>query len=740
VQVLQINGGSTQRYYRCTANRKRGTCTNRLSVCEGLTKQRVLEAIGGALSSPESVAYIRRRLAERLGSLSRDSATEATERTARLERTEERIRGLIVMQAEGDRSHLVAQMRSDLEAQAEAERTAVEELRAQATAPIRLPPVELLTDRVLALKALTDSPDVERARAALKRYLRDGTITLSPDVGPDGKPAYVARAQFLPLVLLTENAETPSEGYQGGRCPRWVARGRNAGCIPRYRWGLSDAWLHERPRSGSQRPVLSQVAIASGTPPRSTARECWRYPSARSYAARWRMMSRRIRWILLGCALCACHSGRISEVSRAAPALRCEPFADVDHLLYYRRAALCRQLGEAVPVGAGPKPSELPKDSAGVLSACEAGNSTACFWAADQAARGLVVGADGELVERKPPDVGRGIELFRKSCAGDDDNGCLWLAGQLRDHRPAELAPFLLELCRGERSEACARSVYALEPARHGALLRSAVRNVKQRLEQACLAGSSESCSLREEMDGQEQVPNAQRRWRLEACRRGAPYACVQQKLPQASLDAVRELSDEACATSADCPGLLARLRAACLAGNAAGCYLSANACKNDELLPDAVECNPVPVALCSAPEEPTTNPPSCLARSQRGALLLDERAYGVANGWRVYQSCPWNGSASAKARQSGYLFEHAGEVMASSEQLHSILEQHRGALQVGQSIATGLGVAGPMATIEGDVRIEKVLPMLKRSFSDVPTDLCFGIQIETWNAPPVAL
>jgi hypothetical protein len=31
---------------------------------------------------------------------------------------------------------------------------------------IRLPPVALLTDRVLALKALTDAPDVERARTA----------------------------------------------------------------------------------------------------------------------------------------------------------------------------------------------------------------------------------------------------------------------------------------------------------------------------------------------------------------------------------------------------------------------------------------------------------------------------------------------------------------------------------------------------------------------------------------------
>ncbi len=185
----------------------------------------MLETIGDALASPEAVAHIRRRLAERLGSLSRDSATEATERAARLERTQERVRGLIVMQAEGDRSPLVAQMRADLEAQAEDERSAIEELRATSEAPIRLPPVDLITDRVLALKALTDSPDVERARAQLARYFREGAITLTPEAGPDGKETYVARGDLMPLVLLTENAATPSEFAPGGRCPRSVARG-----------------------------------------------------------------------------------------------------------------------------------------------------------------------------------------------------------------------------------------------------------------------------------------------------------------------------------------------------------------------------------------------------------------------------------------------------------------------------------------------------------------------------------
>lgn len=42
---MQITGGSSQRYYRCVSNRKRGTCSNRLSVRERLTRQRILRAV-----------------------------------------------------------------------------------------------------------------------------------------------------------------------------------------------------------------------------------------------------------------------------------------------------------------------------------------------------------------------------------------------------------------------------------------------------------------------------------------------------------------------------------------------------------------------------------------------------------------------------------------------------------------------------------------------------------------------
>jgi hypothetical protein len=106
---MQISGGSSHRYYRCVANRKRGACANRLSVREDLTRSRVLDAVGRALATPEAAAYVRHRIAERAGALARNAGRELAERTARLDRVEERVRGLILMQAEGDRSAMVAE-------------------------------------------------------------------------------------------------------------------------------------------------------------------------------------------------------------------------------------------------------------------------------------------------------------------------------------------------------------------------------------------------------------------------------------------------------------------------------------------------------------------------------------------------------------------------------------------------------------------------------------------------------
>jgi hypothetical protein len=169
--------------------------------------------------------HVRQRFAEQAGAVSRGTRSELAERASRLARSEERIRGIIVMQAEGDRSPMVAQMRRDLEAQAADERSAIADLRDQASAPIRLPPVDLLTERVFALRALVESEDVQSARAALQRYFKGSIIAMTPEPHGDGQ-AYVARGDFMPLALLADQAETPSELSLGGRCPRVVARGR----------------------------------------------------------------------------------------------------------------------------------------------------------------------------------------------------------------------------------------------------------------------------------------------------------------------------------------------------------------------------------------------------------------------------------------------------------------------------------------------------------------------------------
>jgi hypothetical protein len=100
--------------------------------------------------------HVRHRLAERLGSLAREAARELAERRAGLERIEERIRGLIVVQAEGDRSPMVAQMRADFEAQARAERAAVEELQAR----LRCCPSENRRIGLAATACLADADNV----------------------------------------------------------------------------------------------------------------------------------------------------------------------------------------------------------------------------------------------------------------------------------------------------------------------------------------------------------------------------------------------------------------------------------------------------------------------------------------------------------------------------------------------------------------------------------------------------
>jgi hypothetical protein len=244
--LMEISGGRANgAYYRCSANRKRGTCVNRLSVREDIARKRILGAVREAIASPAGIAYLRRKLAEKLGELDHMVAAQLAQRRPRLARTEQRIKSIVLMQVDGDRSEYTTELRRDLEAQASQEKLAIAELQNRAAAPIRLPRPDDVLQRLLDLdRVLTE--DVDAGREALRRLLQNGEIRLAP--GADG--VYTARGELLPLMIMLGDAEpetqTPPELQAHGRrfCPDVVAGVRNNTTpVPANDTGSTDARL-----------------------------------------------------------------------------------------------------------------------------------------------------------------------------------------------------------------------------------------------------------------------------------------------------------------------------------------------------------------------------------------------------------------------------------------------------------------------------------------------------------------
>lgn len=203
---MLVYGGTSASYYRCSHAVKRGTCANRLSVREDLARERILGAITSTLTSPEGVAYARKRVVERLREASRGASAELADRRARLARTEARVRGLVTFIADGDRSEAVISGLRDLEAQARAERDAISALERDAARPIELPNMDKVLGRVFDLEARL-LRDPARAREELRTLLKGGEIRMHPE---DGR--YVARGTLFPLGVLL----SPKTQYGAG--------------------------------------------------------------------------------------------------------------------------------------------------------------------------------------------------------------------------------------------------------------------------------------------------------------------------------------------------------------------------------------------------------------------------------------------------------------------------------------------------------------------------------------------
>jgi len=219
--------GGRKRFYRCSTAHTKGTCENDLRVPEDVLREVTLDAIRKQLQSPEQVTYVRKAIAERLRDYSRALDAELKERRERLKRTEDRIKGLVSFIADGDRSEYVVSTMRDLEAQAKAERAAIDRIQREAQQPLRLPSPDEIVTGVFSFDALL-AGDPEAARTRLRRWLKDGHLRVAR-VGR----GFEVRGGCYPLAVVAENQNPKS--YQGLGTPETNVSSGGADCASIYR-------------------------------------------------------------------------------------------------------------------------------------------------------------------------------------------------------------------------------------------------------------------------------------------------------------------------------------------------------------------------------------------------------------------------------------------------------------------------------------------------------------------------
>jgi hypothetical protein len=171
----------------------------------------VLESIRKEIQTPQRIAEVRKILAERLRDYSKALDAELKDRTERLKRTEERVKGLVGFIADGDRSEYVVSTLRDLEVQAKAEQAAIERLHREAQQPLRLPSLDEISGAVFQLDKLM-AGDPAQANARLRRWLKDGEIR----VAWRGNEIEV-KGQIAPLAMTGPEKSNGAEGFGASR-------------------------------------------------------------------------------------------------------------------------------------------------------------------------------------------------------------------------------------------------------------------------------------------------------------------------------------------------------------------------------------------------------------------------------------------------------------------------------------------------------------------------------------------
>ena len=226
--IMAIAGGTIPRY-RCSANAKRGTCSNSLSIKEPDIREGVIAGIAEKLSAPETLASLQVRAAayyreQAAGQGSRLSSlrTELAELEERIARNTDDHKALYLRIARGDRDPTLEELVKELGAGLAADRAKRKELQAEAAADASAVDDGAELARYVASLAFVNELDAEfpgdpdpvevrtaKVREALRVFLKDGVITLTPD---PVERVYLAELVVLPLAFFGDKSSTAQRG------------------------------------------------------------------------------------------------------------------------------------------------------------------------------------------------------------------------------------------------------------------------------------------------------------------------------------------------------------------------------------------------------------------------------------------------------------------------------------------------------------------------------------------------
>jgi site-specific DNA recombinase len=230
---MAIAGGTIPRY-RCSANAKRGTCSNSLSVREPELREGIVASIAKVFSAPESVAAWEDRArkylqAEAAGADSRLAAIkgELAELDARISLNDDRLKKLYLRWADGEGGDTLEQLVKELRTGLEIDRAKVSALNAEASAGEvgRMPTAEEVAETARYVTSLgflneldqefADSEPYEvrvaNCREGLRTFFRGGHITLTPL--PDER-VYLAELVVLPMLPPGDKRRTPQPAVE----------------------------------------------------------------------------------------------------------------------------------------------------------------------------------------------------------------------------------------------------------------------------------------------------------------------------------------------------------------------------------------------------------------------------------------------------------------------------------------------------------------------------------------------